>query len=147
MFSSVMSFSNPIPLLTRVDWFFAPIFFEISLQEEEGDLGLPIAPETLSWIAIEKGVDNVINNNGGRTVDVNTLILDHASADYVYRTVVDRRIPVALGHLNSINEVDTAAVGQGDIAKQDVFVNVQEEQSSDGETDQIAEEIGIIILE
>lgn len=148
VFSSVMSFHEPIPRLTRVGGVTLSQF-EISQQEEEGYIGSDWVrnPEILGWIAVKKGVDTVDDKNGGRKVDVNSVVVNDASVDYLYRIDIDQQMPVVLGHIDTVQDIDTATVGQGDVDNTQVSVKVQEEQSADLEVMHFDETLGIIILE
>ncbi len=148
VFSSVMSFREPIPRLTRIDRL-TPDGFDISQQEQEANIsaGRVRNTEMLGWVAIEKGVDNIADNNGGRPVDAWFLFANDEDADYAYRVGVDRRMAVVLAHLNTVNDIDVANSRVGAVSDTSVSVRVQEEQSFDGELMHGGEEIGVIVLQ
>ncbi|WP_099248378.1 Hint domain-containing protein [Pelagimonas phthalicica] len=112
--------------------------FDLTLQEEEGEDGVH-ASETIGWIAIEPGGDaasGTANTHDG--VDENTDVLSLGD------TFSDG---VVVAETQTINGGDTATVVIDGQTNSSVGVFVEEEQSSNSETNHINETVGIVAFE
>ena len=140
LFTSVMTANDSDPVTTRVRNL-SSSGFEIAMQEEEakGDGHLP---ETLGWIAIEKGSTSGLKRNftvlGGTVGDDPTRIPF---------SPVDRQFPVIIADVNSFRGFDPVTLRYRRLTQVSVDLLLQEEQSFDAETRHTSESVSIFVAE
>ncbi len=115
--------------------------FEIKLQEQQSGNN-NVSTEEVSWVAIEKGSDNA---NMTMEADATGYTVRHNWANINFTNIYAS--PVFLADLQTYTGGDPAGIRYRNLNTTNVQVKVEEERSSDNETNHSYEDVGYVVFE
>jgi hypothetical protein len=143
VFTSVQTRVDPAPVTTRISRR-KPFSFRVTLQEEEASIVDARAAESIGWIAVDVGTG--VSADGRRIEIFSTTVGDKygttqftPSADRAFRTVV--------ADMADVHGGDAAAIRHANLGRNRVSLVVQEETSTDAETNHPDEEVCLFVAE
>ncbi len=142
VFTSVMTRGDGDPVITRVDSLTA-LGFLVAMDEAEAPRD-GHGKEILGWIAIERGS---ATTSDGRAVLVGGTTADDQPAATPFGFTADRRYPVVVGDVVSLNDSDPVFLRYRNVTASGVELLLQEEQSLDPETSHALEDVSTFVAE
>ena len=142
VFTSVMTRNDGDPVITRVADL-TSLGFLLAMDEAEAPRD-GHGSETLGWIAIEHGS---ATTSDGRAVVAGGATADDQPAATPFGFTADRRFPVVVGDVVSVNDSDPVFLRHRNVTPSAVELFLQEEQSLDPETSHALEELSIFVAE
>ncbi|MBK9016575.1 MAG: hypothetical protein IPM82_22255 [Saprospiraceae bacterium] len=115
--------------------------FELKLMEQEASTGAHL-PETVSWLAMEKGA--TYNSSFG--LDASSIANASSSPTTINFNLSFSTVPALMASLQTTNEVDAATPRFQSLSNAGAQVFIDEESSKDGETTHAAESLAYLAV-